>query len=270
MKRGTPRHPKVAELSALLEIPRYSAVGLLELLWHFTAEFALAGDVGRFSDDAIAQALCWDDASTKLIDALVQSGWLDRCECHRLRVHDWNDHADQTVQRVLSKRNQGFIKCYDDASTKLGPSKMPLPKANTNTNTNTAGSAPPVEAPPSGGISRFIPPSVEEVKERCSEIELSEAQGFAFIAFYESKGWMVGKNKMKCWKSALAGWKIRNSENHNGKNAYALGKAIQDQIDEHPANPRSINYAGHDVTEEQRKELRALNDKRKATQQSML
>jgi hypothetical protein len=86
MKRGTPRHPKILELSALLGIPDYSSCGLLEMLWHFTAEFALPGDIGKYTDEAIAKALCWDGASTKLVEALCVSRWLDRCECHRLRV----------------------------------------------------------------------------------------------------------------------------------------------------------------------------------------
>lgn len=127
MKRGTPRHPKVDELATLLKKPRYAAIGLLEMLWHFTSEFALQGDVGRFSDDAIAKALCWDGASTMLVSALVNSHWLDACPCHRLRVHDWPTHSDQTVFRVLTSRNQQFLKCYDDASIILAPSKLPIP-----------------------------------------------------------------------------------------------------------------------------------------------
>ena len=29
----------------------------------------------------------------------------------------------------------------------------------------------------------------------------------SFLNSYEQKGWMVGKNKMKCWKSAVRNWK---------------------------------------------------------------
>ena len=31
-----------------------------------------------------------------------------------------------------------------------------------------------------------------------------------FIDFYETKGWMVGKNKMKDWKAAVRTWEQRN------------------------------------------------------------
>lgn len=141
MKRGTPRHPKVDELALRLDSPRYVAVGLLEMLWHFTAEFCHAGDVGRFSDDAIAKALCWDGASTVLVSCLVDAGWLDRCACHRLRVHDWPDHADQTVQRVLHKRNQRFLQCYDETSIGLAKTSQPSPSPSP-TPTPTPTSAP--------------------------------------------------------------------------------------------------------------------------------
>ena len=123
MKRGTPRHPKVLDLASRLKIPAYSAVGILEMLWHFTAEFCHAGDVGRFSDDAIEKALCWDGASSILVSCLVDAGWLERCECHRLRVHDWPDHADQTVCRILAKRKCSFAACYAKTSMELASDK---------------------------------------------------------------------------------------------------------------------------------------------------
>lgn len=58
-------------------------------------------------------------------------------------------------------------------------------------------------------IGRFTPPTLEEVQAYCDERENGiDAQ--AFIDFYESKGWMIGKNKMKDWKSAIRTWERRN------------------------------------------------------------
>ena len=34
-----------------------------------------------------------------------------------------------------------------------------------------------------------------------------------FVAYYESNGWMVGRNKMKSWKSAIVTWK-KNEEKY--------------------------------------------------------
>ena len=55
----------------------------------------------------------------------------------------------------------------------------------------------------------FIPPTVEEVKEYLDSVG-SQVDAESFVAFYESKGWMVGKNKMKSWKAAIVTWEKRN------------------------------------------------------------
>ena len=55
---------------------------------------------------------------------------------------------------------------------------------------------------------RFKPPFVEEVYEYCKERNNGiDAQ--AFVDFYESKNWMVGKNKMKDWKACVRTWERR-------------------------------------------------------------
>ena len=56
---------------------------------------------------------------------------------------------------------------------------------------------------------RFIPPTVDEVKAYCQERH-SSVDPVAFVSFYESKGWMVGKNKMRSWKSAISSWERRD------------------------------------------------------------
>jgi len=51
----------------------------------------------------------------------------------------------------------------------------------------------------------FVKPTVEEVRNYCLERKNS-VDPVAFISFYESKGWMIGKNKMKDWKAAVRTW----------------------------------------------------------------
>jgi len=52
---------------------------------------------------------------------------------------------------------------------------------------------------------RFVPPSVQEVEQYCKERNYG-IDAEAFVAFYESKGWLIGKAKMKNWKSAVVTW----------------------------------------------------------------
>ena len=51
----------------------------------------------------------------------------------------------------------------------------------------------------------FRKPSLSEVQEYCRSRN-NGIDAEAFIAFYESKGWMVGKSPMKDWKSAIITW----------------------------------------------------------------
>ena len=59
---------------------------------------------------------------------------------------------------------------------------------------------------------RFTPPSLEEVKAYCIERHNS-VDAERFIDYYTSNGWMVGKNKMKDWKSAVRTWERNGFSN---------------------------------------------------------
>lgn len=57
----------------------------------------------------------------------------------------------------------------------------------------------------------FVVPSPQEVKDYISEKGYTvDAQ--RFIDFYEAKGWMIGKNKMKDWRAAVRTWMRRPDE----------------------------------------------------------
>lgn len=56
----------------------------------------------------------------------------------------------------------------------------------------------------------FASPSLDECKTAFIESGSTAEQGEAFFNFYESNGWKVGKNQMKSWRHAAAGWIARN------------------------------------------------------------
>lgn len=129
MKRGTPRHPKVFDFVQALGLPvrsRFMAIGYLELLWHFTAEFAPQGDIGKYSDDRIEGALDWTGAKGRLIEALTNSGWCDKSSRYRLVVHDWHDHADSSVKKRLERSCLKFLSVKEEVtSQRPQPSRTP-------------------------------------------------------------------------------------------------------------------------------------------------
>ena len=56
---------------------------------------------------------------------------------------------------------------------------------------------------------RFIPPTVDEVREYCFE-RGNSIDPQRFVDYYTSNGWMVGKNKMKDWKAAVRTWEQKD------------------------------------------------------------
>lgn len=93
-----------------------------------------------------------------------------------------------------SKQSETAFKLFETASN---PSKQACKQASNTSNTSKK----------EGRMKR---PTLQEVE---AEIE---ARGYhvdarAFIAYYDSNGWKVGKNPMKSWKSALTTWERRDS-----------------------------------------------------------
>ena len=58
--------------------------------------------------------------------------------------------------------------------------------------------------------SRFTPPSDIETVNYFVSKGSNNTEAEKFWNFYDSKNWMVGKNKMKKWESAASGWITRN------------------------------------------------------------
>ncbi len=62
----------------------------------------------------------------------------------------------------------------------------------------------------------FCKPTIDDVQSYCLERN-NHVDAQCFYDFYESKGWMVGKNKMKDWKACVRTWE-RNSQKYSTSN----------------------------------------------------
>lgn len=56
----------------------------------------------------------------------------------------------------------------------------------------------------------FVKPTLEEVAEYCRERK-NNISPEAFVDFYDSKGWKIGKEPMKDWKASVRTWEKRES-----------------------------------------------------------
>jgi hypothetical protein len=79
---------------------------------------------------------------------------------------------------------------------------------------------------PTESRKRFVPPTVEEVREYVREKGYS-VDPETFVDFYASKGWVVGKSPMKDWRAAVRTWakdrKEQTPPNRNPKIQAAYG-----------------------------------------------
>ena len=67
----------------------------------------------------------------------------------------------------------------------------------------------------------FCKPTVDEITSYCLERN-NRVDAQHFYDFYESKGWMVGKNKMKDWKACVRTWE--RNDNVCGTNSRATAQ----------------------------------------------
>ena len=72
--------------------------------------------------------------------------------------------------------------------------------------------------PPPSHSKRFVPPTVDDVREYCLE-RGNSVDPQRFVDYYTSNGWMVGKNKMKDWKAAVRTWEQKDKDKPQGRPA---------------------------------------------------
>lgn len=71
----------------------------------------------------------------------------------------------------------------------------------------------------------FTPPTADEVAAYCAERN-NGIDANAFVNFYASKGWMIGKNRMKDWKAAVRTWEQHHRQEPAKVDHYAAAKSF--------------------------------------------
>lgn len=119
----------------------------------------------------------------------------------------------------------------------------------------------------------FIKPTVEAIRLQCAKIGLPEDEAESFYHHYEANGWRIGgKTPMRSWHSALVNWRknyqagtFRSSAISKAQQQqpplFAQKKAIESQIEKHPANKDYSGYHSERVTQAQRDHLKKLRER---------
>lgn len=118
-------HYKVKRLARELKVTVAAAVGHLHFLWWWAVDFAPDGDLTKFDDAEIADAMGYDGKDpTKAKAALIFAGFLDNTEHGTVTIHDWQEYAGRTLgqrekarQRARNYREKQSAQPTDSAPT---------------------------------------------------------------------------------------------------------------------------------------------------------
>jgi hypothetical protein len=139
---------KFMRLKRRLKLPSFSVVGVLESIWLFTCTNAPLGDLGKFSNEDIAIAIDWADDPDELVAHLIECGWLDTCNVHRLLVHDWEEHCPTYVRGINARKGLKFAEKGKPLETVAQPEPEPsLPKVPTQVEPKVEPKVPPQVEP---------------------------------------------------------------------------------------------------------------------------
>jgi len=147
-------------------------------------------------------------------------------EVSRASIQNWLSLLDKNgyITRVLIYRQGSkeilsrYIKLVDKPSLKMCTDNTNINITNTNlTDSNKK--------------ALFKKPTLDEVKNYCI-LRKNNIEAESFIDFYESKDWLIGKNKMKDWKACVRTWESRDKNNpkNNSKGMSKIHQHLQKNI----------------------------------------
>ena len=112
------------------------------------------------------------------------------------------NNSSEPCQQDADKMSEECQRVADKTSEQVSIGKDSIGKGSINNNVGRK-------------MSHFTPPTVEEVQEYCFE-RGNAVDAQSFVDFYTSKGWYVGKTKMKDWKASVRTWE-KNQRQKNKK-----------------------------------------------------
>lgn len=74
-----------------------------------------------------------------------------------------------------------------------------------------ASPAPKPAKPPKTVRTSFRPPTTDEIAAYCLEKGITDVDPDTFYDYYEAKGWLIGRTKMRDWRAALRNWHRREA-----------------------------------------------------------
>jgi hypothetical protein len=114
---GAYQNKKVRRLARELKIIPAFALGVMEAFWLWVRDAARAGRIEPDQWEDIAEHLQWQDTAENLRAMLVRVGFIDEMAGWDW-VHDWHQHADDTVRKSLERYHRTFANGQEPRSWK--------------------------------------------------------------------------------------------------------------------------------------------------------
>jgi hypothetical protein len=185
-------------------------------LWSACDDYGRTRAASRF---LASQLFPYDEDAPSLIESWLRElsdfGMVRLYEhdgCRYLDIPKWFDH--QKIDRPSPSKLPEFIESSRILANHRESSSLEQGTGNREQGPMEQGedqsaSAPSNEPRPS---TRFKPPTREELNLEAAKIGLPDSEVDKFVNHYAAVGWKVGRNPMKSWPHALAGWKARWQE----------------------------------------------------------
>lgn len=116
--------------------------------------------------------------------------------CNSYVEHMENENINENINEIVNRDNRGMGEEEEETSANCGDC-IEHKKAKT-----------------------FCKPTVAEITNYCLERN-NRVDAQRFYDFYESKGWLIGKNKMKDWKACVRTWEKNSNERSANNQATA-------------------------------------------------
>jgi hypothetical protein len=134
----------------------------------------------------------------KALIILEENGYIKTGNFNKVAYDRTKWYAD--IRNVKCISPTGEIDCAKKGNGNHTEVK-PIPNINTNIKPNKED----IYIVQKSQKAKFIPPTIDEVRDYCDE-RGNDVDPEKFISYYESNGWMVGRNHMKDWKAAIRTW----------------------------------------------------------------
>ncbi|GHV28982.1 hypothetical protein FACS1894167_07370 [Synergistales bacterium] len=101
---GLRRHRKLKRLARRLDIDELLAYAHVIALWSSVTEQAPDGNLSKFFPEEIAEEAGWRGNPEEFVEAMIESGFLDKSADGGLSVHDWNEYTGGMLEAYNNRR----------------------------------------------------------------------------------------------------------------------------------------------------------------------